>query len=73
MIKAKPKSLYEIAFTERDNLVLELERERSEIASEVEGAMVEYSKLARRRKIGKVKKKRITGLLLEGDVKVIKK
>ncbi len=73
MIKTKPKSLYEIAFGERDNLVLELERERAEIASEVEGAMNEYSKLSRRRRIGKIKKKRITALLLEGDVKVYKK
>ena len=73
MITAKPKSLYEIAFNERDNLVLELEGERAEIASEVEGAMAEYAKIAKRRKVGRVKKKRITGLLLEGDVRIIKK
>lgn len=73
MIITKPKSLYEIAFNERDNLVLELERERAEIASEVEGAMAEYAKIAKRRKVGKIKKKRITGLLLEGDVRIIKK
>ena len=73
MIMTKPKSLYEIAFNERDNLVLELERERAEIASEVEGAMAEYAKIAKRRKVGKIKKKRITGLLLEGDVRIIKK
>ena len=73
MIMTKPKSLYEIAFNERDNLVLELERERAEIASEVEGTMAEYAKIAKRRKVGKIKKKRITGLLLEGDVRIIKK
>ena len=73
MIITKPKSLYEIAFNERDNLVLELELERAEIASEVEGAMAEYAKIAKRRKVGKIKKKRITGLLLEGDVRIIKK
>ncbi len=65
----KPKSLYEIAFTQRDLEVQALEAQRAEIASEVEGSMREYAKISRRRKIGKIKKKRVTALLLEGEGK----
>ena len=67
MTVQKPKSLYEIAFTQRDLEVQSLEAQRAEIASEVEGSMREYAKLSRRKKIGKIKKKRITALLLETD------
>ncbi len=67
MTKTKPLGLYEIAFNERDRVVESLEFERSDITSELEGAMREYAKISKRKKVGKIKKKRITPLLLEGE------
>ena len=62
---AKPyyfENVYQIAFTERDKEIIELEYQRADIKEDLEDAIKEFAKLSRKRRL-KGKRKKIIPLL----------
>lgn len=61
MIKT-PENVFDIAFTKRDEEILALEFQRSDVEEDLEEAIKEFVKISKQRRF-KRKKKRLTPLL----------
>ena len=63
--KKASNNVFEIAFTERDREIMELELQRSEVEEDLEDAIKEFVKISKQRQF-KRKKKRLSPLLKDG-------